>query len=153
MGILINDSDQCFMDSIAQEVNHLAGVVAIFFQYEEKKSSRNPYYGESKDRIYKGGGVGVECPIFFKSPDRSEVTGEEGFRMDKTSSFFVARVDLDERSLRRPRVGDILKVWNSYFDVTKSSATEGRFSDTGQTLQYEVDVVRRTKSLPEGLRM
>jgi len=151
MGTLIGDCDQCFLDSVAQEVNKLAGVTATLFLFEEGKSIRNPYYGESRDRVYKANGV--ECPIFFDSPDKSPISGEEGFRMDKTSRLFVARADLDSRNLRALKEGDIVKVWDLYFDVTKSSATMGRFSDSGHTSLYEVDVVRRTKALPEGVNM
>lgn len=154
MGTLINDCDSCFRDSIAQEVNKLAGTTATIFQFLEPKSTRNPYYGESTDRVYQARNAGgIDCPVFFSSPDRSPMSGEEGFRMDKSSTLFVARADLDSRNLKLLRMGDIVKIWGLYFDVTNSSSTSGRFSDSGHTSLYEVSVIRRTKSLPEGLRM
>lgn len=154
MGTLINDKDQAFLDHIAQEVNCLAGTNAVIFQFDEENSKRDWVYGESVSREYKKNDKdleGINCPVLFKSPERSPISGEQGFHMEKTSSVFVARKDLDDRDLRRPIVGDLWLLWGRYYDVTKSGATEGRFSDTGRTSSYEVDVVRRTKDVPEGL--
>lgn len=149
MGTLINDYDQCFLDSIAQEVNCLAGITAEFFQFEEPESSRDPYYQEPVHKVFKKDGI--EIPILFKSPQRSPVSGEEGFRIEKSATFFVARKDLDKHKLGRPRVGDLLKVWGRYYEITQSSATEGRFSDTGLTTSYEITCVRRTQETPESV--
>lgn len=154
MGTLINDKDAAFLDHIAQEVNCLAGTNAVIFQFDEAASKRDWVYGESVDREYvpdSKGKQGIICPALFKSPDRTAISGEEGFRMDKNSTVFVARKDLDEKGLIRPSEGDIWMLWGRYYDVKSSSATEGRFSDSGRTSMYEVDVVRRTKAVPEGM--
>lgn len=149
MGTLINDSDQCFIDSIAQEVNCLAGITGVYYQLSEVESTRDPYYQESITKTYKDDGI--EIPILFKSPERSPISGEEGFRMEKTATFYVARKDLDDRDMTRPRVGDLLKVWGKFFEIVGSSATDGRFSDTGLASSYEVSCVRRSKEIPESV--
>ena len=154
MGTLINDSDQCFINSIAQEVNKLAGTEIIIFQFDEVNSERDPYYQESVSREYrkdKRGKVGIICPAFVQSPDNSYVSGEEGLRTERNTQVFIAKADLDERNLRKPIIGDIYKFWGKYYNVIKSSGTSGRFSDSGETSLWEVDVSRKTNALPEGL--
>ncbi len=152
MGTLLNDNDLAFWDKTTQEVNCLAGTTALIFEFSETESQRDPIYGESTFRVHKKndeGNDGIECPVLFKSPDTSPVSGEEGFRSEKHAVLFVARKDLDDLDLRRPKGGDIWKVWGRYYDVTKASASEGRVSDSGVTVEYEVSLVRRTKATPE----
>lgn len=154
MGTLINDCDQCLFDSVAQEVNKLAGTTAIIYQFEELESSRDPLWDEEVTTVYKKdtrGNVGIECPVFFKDPDRSSMTGEEGLRLDQTSELTIARVDLDQRGLRKLQPGDIVKVWDIYFDVIEMHMQEGILNDSPLTATYRFDVARRTKDLPEGL--
>lgn len=152
MGRLLGDWDRCLFDSIAQEVAELAGTTAIFYQFDEDASTKDPLWNESLDTQYKknsSGVVGIECPVVFKDPERNAVVGEEGFRLDKISQVYVARVDLDKRGLRRPRPGDIIKVWGEYYDVTETHVAEGHINDSGTYSTMQIDVVRRTKGPPE----
>lgn len=154
MGTLINDCDQCFFDSVAQEVIKLAGTTAIIYQFEEVESSRDALWDEEIETVYKKnseGNPGIECPVFFKAPDKSGLTGEEGYRLDRTSELHVAWRDLESRGLRRLRPGDIVKVWDMYFDVIESHATEGYINDTPTKSTIVFDVTRRTKGPPESL--
>lgn len=156
MGSLLNDKDQCFLDHIAQEVNCLSGTTAIVFQFEEVESQVDPLYNEPVSKTYKlnsDGEPGIELPVSFKSPDRTEISGEEGQRTEKRSTFFVARKDLEKKDLRRPKIGDIWILWGRHYDVVQSSATTGRFTDSGVTSEYEVTVVRRTKAAPESVKI
>lgn len=154
MGTLIGDCDRCLFDSVAQEVNKLAGTTAIIYLFEETESTRDPLWDEEVTTVYKKndkGIIGIECPIFFKDPDRSQLTGEEGLRLDKTSEFWVAKADLDERGIRRMRPGDIIKVWGEYYDVIESHISEGHINDSGSYSTLRFDVARRTKAMPEGM--
>lgn len=155
MGTLINDRDRCLFNSIAQEVITLCGTEAVVYQFDEAASTRDPLYDEEMYVEYKKnstGTQGIRLPIFFKDPDRSGVTGEEGYRLDRTSQVFVAGKDLTDRSMRVLRPGDIIFVWNMYFDVMESHAAEGHMNDSGNNvITYTFDVVRRTKAVPEGL--
>lgn len=155
MGTLLCDADRCLFDSVAQEVNTLAGTTGYIFQLEQEESVRDPLYDESTDMAYKqnsAGVEGIECPILFKNPDRSATSGEEGFRLQKNAIVHVAVKDLTDRDLRRPRVGDIIKAWGQYYDVTDANVGEAYVSDSGEIpVMYEVSVVRRSQAPPEGL--
>jgi hypothetical protein len=155
VGTLIGDCDKCLFDSVAQEVNKLAGTTAIIYQFEEMESTRDPLWDEEVTTVYKKndqGTIGIECPVYFKAPDRSSLTGEEGLRLDKTSEVWIAKADMDERGIRRLRPGDIVFLWNTqYYDVTESHASEGYINDNPQYSMVRFDLVRRTKGLPEGM--
>ena len=155
MGTLLGNKDQCLFDSVAQEVNKLAGTSGYIFQFEQIKSQIDPLYGEPIETEYKKndeGKEGIEIPLFFRSPDRTPMTGEEGFRLDRNSHVFIAKKDLDDRGLRRPRNGDILYVWGKYYDVIDSSYSEGYINDNPDGVSsIDVEVMRRTKAPPEGL--
>jgi hypothetical protein len=155
MGTLLGDCDKCLFDSVAQEVNKLAGTVAIIYQFEETESSRDPVWDEEIETVYKKnslGTPGIECPVFFRGPDRSYVTGEEGFRLDKITELEVAKADLAEKGLRRLQSGDIIKVWeNQYYDVTESHTGQGYINDEPTSSMVKFNITRRTKALPEGI--
>lgn len=157
MGTLINDKDKCFFDSIASEVIRLAGTTCVVYQLDQDGSKRDPLYDEPADTSFvrnADGTVGIECPVFFKSPDRNATSGEEGYRLDRMSEVHFAQIDLDEREIRRLRVGDIIKVWNKFYDVIDSHRGEGHLNDTGEVSStLRVDVQRRMKAPPESLYM
>lgn len=155
MGTLLGDKDQCLFHSVAKEVIKLAGTTAVIYQFEQDKSRRDPLWDEEVDTEYKKNSRGVEgidCPVYFKDPTRTGMSGEEGYRLDRISELHVAVKDLEERGLRRLRPGDIVKVWNMYFDVIEShtDTANGIINDNPTASMYMFDVTRRTKDLPEG---
>lgn len=154
MGTLINDCDKCLFDSVAQEVNKLAGTTGVIYQFEEIESTRDPLWDEEITTEYKtdsNGNIGISCPIYFRAPDRSSLTGEEGFRLDRNSDVQIAQIDLDNRGLRRLQSGDIVKVWGRYYDVVESHKGEGYISDSGENSMVKFDLVSRTKAPPESI--
>jgi len=155
MGTLLGDCDKCLFDSVAQEVNRLAGTTAIIYQFDEVESTRDALWDEEIETVYKKNSKGVEgisCPVYFKAPDRSYLTGEEGFRMDKMSELTIAQADLDSRGLRRLQAGDIVMLWtNQYFDVIESHASDGYINDEPTRSIVRFNITRRTKAPPEGL--
>jgi hypothetical protein len=156
MGTLLNDCDQCLFDSIASEVNRLAGTTCTIYLLDQEGSARDPLYDEPIDSAFvknDDGTYGVECPVFFKSPDRNATSGEEGYRLDRISDLSFAAVDLRNRDIeRRLRLGDIIKVWGKYYDVLDSHRGEGHLNDSGEVSStLKVDVNRRTKAPPEEL--
>ena len=157
MGTLINDKDQCFFDSIAREVVRLSGTFGIVYQLDQTESRRDALYDEPVDSAYvknSKGTIGIECPMYFKSPERNATSGEEGYRLDRMSEVHFAQVDLASRSIRRLRNGDIIKVWNKYYDVLDSHRGEGHLNDSGDVAStLRVEVARRTKAPPEELYM
>lgn len=155
MGTLINEKDKCFFDHIASEVNKLAGITAIYYQFIEGESEIDPLYNEViVPRFKKGSGgyIGVEIPVFFKDPDKTKIVGEEGLHTDKSSEVTIAASDLESRNLRIPRVGDIFKIWGYYWDV-REYHNEGLLNDNPVSSVYVIELSRRTKMEPEGLRM
>lgn len=149
MGTLINDQDLCFWSSIAQEVNCLSGTIAVIFQFDASASVVDPYYSEVTYSVFKNNGV--RCPVNFKSPDKSPISGEEGFRFEKSAMVYVAKRDLDERNLRAPAIGDLFQCWGLMYEVTNINYTTGRVSDSGETVEYEVTLARKTKDVPESV--
>jgi len=155
VGTLINDCDKCLFDSVAQEVNKLAGTTARIYQFEEMQSTRDPLWDEEVTTVYKKdskGVIGIDCPVWFQAPDRSSLTGEEGLRLDRTAQVHIAQADLDARGLRRLQPGDIIRVWtDQFYDIPESHVGEGYISDAGNKSMVKFDVVRRTKAVPEGM--
>ena len=156
MGTLINDCDQCFFDSIASELNQLVGVDATIYVFLEDDSEIDPLWGEEITTVYKKNSydnVGIDCPVFFRSPERTASMGDEGYRLDKRTTIEIAASDMRDRGIRRLRQGDIIYVssWGSYWDVVESSSTNGQIADTGTVSVYSFDVVRRTQGVPESL--
>lgn len=154
MGTLFNECDQCWFDHVAKEVVDLVGTDARIYQFEEDKSQIDPVWQEEVTTVYKEGAdgkVGIECPIFLKSPDRSSLQGEEGFQTNRSTTLQIAKADMRDRSIRRMRAGDIVYAWGMYFDVVESHSTEGQIADTGETSMYEFDATRRTKAVPESI--
>ena len=155
MGTLINDKDLCFALSFAQEVNRLAGTECRYYQFEPAKSIRDPLYGEPIRTEYKedpDGNLGIEMNVFFKAPDKSAITGEEGRRIDRISEAEFAKKDFTDNDLKEPRNGDIIKIWKTFWDVTIDHKDQSQLSDsgTGETM-YKVDLVRRSKGPAESL--
>jgi len=153
MGTLFNDCDAEFLDCIAQESVELVGTNAKIFQFDEQASQIDPLWQEEITTVYKEdeyGNVGIDCPVFFRAPNRSALMGEEGFRIQRTSTLQIAVADMRERGLRRLRQGDIILLWtDKYYDVVESSSTDGQVSDSGRSVMLEFDVVRRTEGVPE----
>jgi hypothetical protein len=130
-------------------VNCLSGTTAVVFQFDELTSTVDPYYAEVTKSTFKNNGV--KCPVLFKSPDKTPISGEEGLRFENSSTLYVSKKDLDEHKLREPRIGDLFQCWGLMYEVTNSSSTGGRFSDTGETAEYEVTLMRKTKDVPESV--
>ena len=155
MGTLLGDCDRCLADSIAQEVNRLAGTACRFFQLNQSDGRRDALYDESIDTEYKkdsDGDYGVSLYVFFRASDSSGVTGEEGFRVDRITDAEFAIKDFTDNELRRPWNGDIVGIWGKYYDVVISHQSSSELSDSGLgAIMYKVDLVRRTKAPPEGV--
>lgn len=156
MGTLINDCDQCFFDSVASEYVELVGVDATIYVFLESESEIDPLWGEEVTAVYQKNtydNVGIDCPVFFQSPQRTGVMGEEGYRLERRSTVEIAVSDMRTRGIRRLRQGDIIYVngWDRYYDVTESSSGPGQIADTGTSTMYSFDVVNRTKGVPESL--
>lgn len=153
--LLCDEAERCLFESVAQEVNKLAGTEGVIYLLEQDKSQRHPLYDEPIDMVYQKnsqGKMGIKCPVFFKAPDRTYTSGEEGHHMDRISEFFVSVADLRQRNMRRPRLGDIIYAWGRYYDVTESHGSHAYIADTGGIpVEYRVPVARRMKAPPEGL--
>lgn len=156
MGTLINDCDQCFFDSIASELNQLAGTDAIIYVFQEEESEIDPLWGEELTTVYQKdttNRVGIDCPVYFRSPERTGSQTEEGYHLERRSIVEIAAKDLRDRNIRRLRQGDIIYLveWDQYYDIVASSSGDGIISDSSLTAVYKFDVVRRTKGVPEGI--
>jgi hypothetical protein len=156
MGTLINDCDQCFFDSIASELNHLTGTDAVIYVFQEEESEIDPLWGEEITTVYKKDStnrVGIDCQVYFRSPDRTGSQTEEGYHLERRSIVEIAAKDLRDRGIRRLRQGDIIYLteWDQYYDIVASSRGDGMISDSGLTAVYRFDVVRRTKGVPENI--
>jgi len=155
MGTLINEKDKCFFNHVAQEVNTLAGTEAIYYQFIEGESEMDPLYNEvitPKFKSNSSGYVGVKIPVFFTDPQKTKLVGEEGLYTEKNAEVTIAASDLASRNLRLPRVGDIFKIWEYYWDV-RENHNAGLLNDNNVSSLYMIEVSRRTKMEPEGLRM
>jgi len=156
MGRLIGDCDRCLANSVAQEVIGLAGTIGYIFQLEQEKSSKDALYDEEIGTIYKkdpvDGKEGIRIPMFFKAPDETGIVGEEGYRQERTSEIYLATKDMTDKGLTRLMNGDIILVWDTYWDVIITHTADGYISDTGSlNTTHRIELVRRTNSPAEAL--
>lgn len=155
MGTLIGDCDRWLFDSVAQEVNKLAGTTAKIYIFEQMDSTRDALWDEEVEPVYRKndkGEYGIDCPAYFEAPDRSSVTGEEGYRTDKTSQIQFAQADLEARGISTLQPGDIVLLWtNQYYDIIEPHKKEGYINDSPLNSMVIFDITRRTKNLPESL--
>lgn len=156
MGTLINDCDQCFFDSVASEFNALVGTDAVIYVFSEAESVIDPLWGEEITTVYEkdsNHNIGIQCPVFVKSPERTSNSREEGYTLGRRSTVEIAALDMRERNIRRLHAGDIIYFteWGLYYDVVESSSSEGQISDSGLSSKYMFDIVRRTEAVPESV--
>ena len=145
MGRLLGNCDIDFFDSVAREVNELAGTCAIlYYALEHVKVPKDPLWNEPKDLPHKldpkKATVGIQFAGFIEYPEPSPRTGEEGRHVDYDATLWLARKDFEEKmpitpapavglAYREPRYGDVVQVQGKFFDIVKIDQ-DGQLNDT-----------------------
>lgn len=159
--VLGSDELEIF-DSVTSEQNRIGGTEIELYQYDLKKSVRDPVYGEPSYEAWK---KPVRLKAWFQYPDIEEQATSDGSMSTWPSIFWVGRKDLEDVHAEIPGIGEIIKVWNiPYFILEKSStddperafyfaiksvAEDSHMFDNAQFTAYRLTVERRTTFAPE----
>lgn len=155
MGTLIHTQDKRLYDSIAQEVNKLAGALCRYYVLDKVNSVRDPLYDEPEVTTYElQDDDGLEIPCFVQNPPTSLSTGEEGRRTQWDTTIWIARVDWEDctgnTDLKdRPKHGDVVNIWDEYYDVIQYDR-DGVINDhRPDFVLWKLDLRRNTKFEPQ----
>jgi len=123
MGRLIHDIDRDFFNSVAQEVNELAGIVIEYWKLEKGQITYDSLYGEvTSQSSWKFDGPHY-INASFEHPEKSPSPEEKGLVTDESGFMvWIARIDWEnEMGIDIPVIGDIIKLREKYYDVTQVS--------------------------------
>ena len=110
----LTDNELRLHDSIATEVNCIAGQQVDYFQIDIEGSEVDAVYDEPADREFIGP---FNINMFVEWPDSVNEVREEGFRTSYSSRAWVARKHLEDNALRAPVEGDVVRFWKlPFFD-------------------------------------
>ena len=111
-GLQMGDTEQKLHDSIAQEVNQIAGTDIDFYAQDTDNSSVDPLFREPIERLWKGP---FKLKAFVEWADSTPEVREEGFRTSFASRCWIARADIDALGIQPPSEGDVIRFWNTPF--------------------------------------
>jgi hypothetical protein len=157
MGRLLGacDKDVNFFKCVNDELADLVGgdSPAYYYQLDHVASGRDALYDEMKNpiwRTWKDGKPGIPVKYFVRAPEKSGITGEEGYRRENTTQIFIPKKEMDKKRLTKPVPGDIVYVWGKWWDVIIQTRTDAYFADNPeQYVEEAIDLVHRTKGPPQ----
>lgn len=124
----LTDNELALHDSVATEVNRIAGTEVDLFEQDTEGGVYDPQYGEPVDRAFKGP---FRLKAYVEWADSSPEVREEGFRTSFGSRCWIARKDLEERGIPIPTEGDVVRFWNRPFFNDFSVDSDPRPPDAG----------------------
>lgn len=159
--VLGSDELELF-DSVTSEQNRIGGTEIELYQFDFKKSVRDPVYGEPSHEAWK---QPIKLKAWFQYPEIEDQATSDGSTTAWPSVFWVGRKDLEDSRAVKPRIGEILKVWNiPYFEKEKSGtddpkrafyfaikavAEDSHLFDNAEFTAFRLTVERRTTFAPE----
>jgi hypothetical protein len=153
MGKLLDDSELEYFDSIASELNALAGDDINYYAMNRAKYKIDPLYGEPIQRQTLGP---FRVSAWFQWPNLEPEAGEQGFGYNFDCLCVISRIDLDEQEAPYPSEADVIEAWRTpyhdakslgkgmFFDVIKVN-NDGHVNDTASFVQFKLYLKRRTE--------
>jgi hypothetical protein len=160
----LSDCEIFLFDGIASEVTNIAGTEVDLFQFNKKKSTRDPLYDETIKDSFDGP---FRLRAWVEWPDPTPETRAEGFRKTFPATMWLARVDLEVIGASAPSFGDIVRFWNTpYFNGTSTSyqvgsnvkgyyftltevKDDGHLFDNPSFVGFKCTIARNTEFAPE----
>ncbi len=145
MGTLSHTKDQALFNCVAAEVNKLAGTICYYYRLDKVSSAKSAVYDEPTDLIWKDEPPGLKLPCMASNPEHQLTTSEEGRRKQWDAEVSIARKDWEALVTdgRRPKSGDLVNLWGTFYDVTDVSR-DGVVDDDRRVYTMHKLIVRRT---------
>lgn len=161
--LTLTDGEIKLFDSIASEAVHIAGTDIRYWQLDVAGSTQDPLYREPTLRRFKGPFT-MKAWVAYSQTEAAPVP--EGFRLDWTSSAWIARTDVEKLGLQPPSEGDIVGFWNIpyfaqntldsqftpgggwFFNVTDVDE-DGHIFDQAAFVGFTLQLARNTEFTPE----
>lgn len=154
MGTLIHTKDERLFRCITQEVNKLAGMFCRYFVLSTESSNINPLYNEMGEPVYNVNfsgdekTLGVRLACFTQAPDHNVSAREEGKDFVWDAQLWIAKndwVSVMGKNAYPPKIGDIIKAWDKFYDVTDVNR-DGYLDDERSVFtQWRVDLRKNDK--------
>jgi len=144
-GQLTDDLEQDFFDEIAAESMELFGVDAKLFKLRSEQSDMDIVYNEPGNAIF----TPHDLKVFFEYDNARAVdAGEAGQTITYATRCWFSRRLLEDLKIDPPVEGDVIGVWNLFWDLTLVDAV-GHFSDQPTFESYVATISRNEKFAPE----
>jgi hypothetical protein len=157
------DRNTELLDCWNKEYIDANGTEGYYFSLDLEKSIRDPLYDEAV-HVWKGP---YELKIQVKKPEKTVTAREEGLEGEFSAELYIARAEIEEKCVPRPKEGDIVLFWNLpffanfgslssrdlanagwYYDITRVTL-DGHMTDGPHFAGFELEAFRRTAYTPE----
>jgi hypothetical protein len=136
MGTLVTDYEINLYHSVAEEVQHLAGIEVAYYRFSVSgivlpngQSGYDPLYGEKlcdaswgmtgQDGISSQSDLGQPYLVMgiFEHDEKNVTASERGQVTDSATQLWFARKEFDRLTIGEPRVGDVVKYRDTFWNV------------------------------------
>jgi hypothetical protein len=119
VGTLSHTNDLALFQSIAAEVNKLAGMICYYYRLDRESTARDPLYDEATANVYHDTPDGLKLAAYASHPEKATTAGEEGRRRQWDTNLWIAKTDWETatESDDPPQVGDIVNAWGRLHSV------------------------------------
>lgn len=177
MGRVYFDEDAAYLRSLEEERIELVGPTAEYYSLNRGVHVDTLYNEPDNEWLYGGesqrgtnqqdkkawnfcpglGAAAVTLPVsvqYEEMDGRSPSVRSEGFKADYDAQLFMSKKHWDCAiegtcmSGRSPKEGDVVYVFNTWWDVMKSGSG-GNILDTPYFVGYRLELKRRTEFVPE----
>ena len=151
-------------DSIASEMNNIAGTAIDYYALDKQKTKRDALYDEPIQYVWRGP---YKLKAYVTWPESTPDAREEGMKSDfEGTTAWLARADIEGLRMPYPQEGDIIRFWavpyfNSagvdglavpnagyYFDCLDVD-DDGHIFDQASFVGFKIELKRRTEFTPE----
>lgn len=144
-GDLLDDLEEQFVDEISAEATDLFGVDATLYKLHAEQSEIDVVYNEPGRVMF----TPHRIKVFFEyNESRTVEPDEAGQAISYATRCWFSRKLVDDLNITRPLEGDVIGVWNFFFDIVRSDMT-GFYSDKPAFESYICDLRRNEKFVPE----
>lgn len=148
MGTLLHTQDWALWNSVASEVNRLAGINCYYYVLNRNQSVIDSVYGEIGEEVFWSGPVILACNA--ENPEKTASTREEGKEIEWDMQIWIAQRDFESGmksagiTISSPQYGDVVKLWDWYYDIVEYDM-DGIMDDEKRAFSmYKLKLRRKT---------
>ena len=110
----MGDEESELFDCLAKEVVDISGIAVEWYSLDLEGSVRDPVYDEPIEMAWKGP---YQLKAHVTMNERNAEAREEGMVWTFSFELWVARAEVEEKYMARPKEGDVVRLWNvPFFD-------------------------------------